>query len=83
MSSVVERDITHIRSLHSADLGIQRRVTSKSAEYLTDRLIPQSKDRFGAVKCATGMANDKRMEQEGKVIALDPRRSMMLWNINI
>ena len=78
MSSVVERDITHITSLHNADLGSQHRVTSKSAEYLTNRLTLQSKDRFRIVNCTTSMAKDKRTKQEVKVIALDPRRSMML-----
>ena len=66
MSSVVERDIAHIRSLHNADLGRQCRVTSKSAKYLTDKLIPQSKDRFSTVNCATSMAKERRMELEGR-----------------
>ena len=83
MSSVVERDISHVKSIHSAALGSQRRVTSKSTEYLTDRMIPQSKNRFCAVNYATSMVKDKRMEHKGKVIALYPRTSMMLQNINI
>ena len=78
MSNVVERDIMHIRSLHNADLGSQRRVTSKSVEYLTDRLIPRSEDRVSTVNCATSMVKDKRTEREGKFIAMDPKRSMML-----
>ena len=83
MSSVVERDITHIRSLHNANLGSQHRVNNKYAEYLIDKLTPQSKDRFSAVNCTTSMAKDKRMEHEGKDIALDPGTSMMLQNVSI
>jgi hypothetical protein len=78
MSSVVERDIAHIRSLHSVDLGRQRRVTCKSTKYLTYRLILRSKDRVSAVNCATSMVKDKRIEREGKIIVVDPKRSMML-----
>ena len=83
MSSVVERDITHIRSLHNADLGSQRRINSESAKYETNRLTLRSKDRYRAVNCATTMAKEKGMEHEGKVIALDPRMSMMLQNVSI
>ena len=83
MSNVVERDIAHIRSLHSVELGSQRRETIKSTEYLIDRLIPQREDRVSTVNCAASMVKDKRMEHEGKVIALDPRTSMMLQNVSI
>ena len=74
MSSVVERDIAHIRSLHSADLGSQHRVTSKSMEYLIDRLIPRSEDRVNIVNYTTNMVKDERTKREGKVIDVDPKR---------
>ena len=83
MSSVVERDITHIRSLHNVALASQHKVTSKSTEYLMDRLILQSEDRVSALNCAASMVKDERTEREGKVIAMDPKRSMMLQNISI
>ena len=78
MSSVVEREVTHIRSLHNTDLGSQGRVTSKSTEYLTDRLIPRSEDRVSTVNYVTSVMKDERIEQVGKVIAVDPKGSMML-----
>ena len=67
MSSVVERDITHIRSLHNAELGSQRRVSSKSVEYVTDRLTSRSKNRFHAVNCATSMMNHTCEQGSGVV----------------
>ena len=78
MSSVVERDIAHIRSRHIADLRSQRKVTSEFVDYLIDRLTPRSKSRCCAMNYATSMVMEKRMEHEGKTIALDPRTSMML-----
>ena len=78
MSNVVERDIAHITSLQNIDLGSQHRVTNKSAECLIDRLIPRSKDGYNTVNCATSMVTNRRIEQEGKIIALDPKKSMML-----
>jgi hypothetical protein len=83
MSSVVERDIAHIRSLHSADLGSQRRINNESTEYVTDRLALQSKGRCHAVNYGTSMVKEKIMKHERKVIALDSRMSMMLQNDNI
>ena len=83
MSSVVERDIAQIRNLHNTDLGSQHRVTSKSMEYLTVRLILQSEDRISVVNCATSMVKDERTEQVEKFIVVDPKRSMMLQNVSI
>ena len=59
MSNVVERDITHITSLHGADLGSQCRVTSKYVEYLIEKLIPRSEDRISTMNCATSMVKDE------------------------
>ena len=78
MSSVVERDISHIRSLHSIGLGSQNRVTSKLADYLIDNLIPRSKDRFCVVNCVASVLKDEGTDQLRKVMAADLRDSMML-----
>ena len=45
---------------------------------MTDGLIPRSKDRFSVVNCTASVIKDMRTDRVKKVMAVDPRDSLML-----
>ena len=49
-------------------------------EYLTNRVIPRSKDRFQEVNCTASEMKDKRTDLVRKVMAADLKDLMMLQN---
>ena len=50
---------------------------------MIDRLIPRSKDTFNAVNCAASVMKDIRIDQVKRVMAVDPKDSLMLQNVSI
>ena len=50
---------------------------------MTDGLIPRSKNKFSAVNCTASVIKDMRTDRVKKVMAVDPKDSMILQNVSI
>ena len=76
MSNVVEREITHINSLHSAGQDRQRVVTSRlqsNNEGLSVKMMLRSKVQLHTVNYATGVIRDIPSDLASRVMAKDHR----------